>query len=143
MDWTAKSKPIKDVCKDKYPSVCEHISKKQCKENDSIKQACRQSCNLCDKDIGIQCKFLTFQNRKLILTFLVIYKGTPACEDKSWCKSLFNGACLNLGKREERRKYGEYCPIECKKQECAFEWEGGLVEHKIDANNDCKGKFCS
>merc|ERR1712227_121159 len=82
-----------------------------------------------DKDIGIQ----------------LIYKGTPACEDKSWCKSLFNGACLNLGKREERRKYGEYCPIECKKQECAFEWEGGLVEHKIDANNDCKdvSKICN
>ena len=73
---------------------------------------------------------------------LVIYKGTPACEDKSWCKSLFNGACLALGKREERRKYGEYCPIECRKEECAFEWEGGLVEHKIETNNDCTGRFC-
>jgi len=117
------------MCKDKYPAVCHHISKKQCKENDSIKQACRQSCNLCDKDIGIQ----------------LIYKGTPACEDKSWCKSLFNGACLALGKREERRKYGEYCPIECRKEECAFEWEGGLVEHKIETNNDCKdiSKICN
>ena len=74
--------------------------------------------------------------------FLVIYEGSPACENKSWCKSLFNGACLALGKREERRKYGEYCPIECRKEECAFEWEGGLVEHKIETNNDCKGRFC-
>jgi len=81
---------------------------------------------MCDKDIGIQ----------------LIYKGTPSCEDKSWCKSLFNGACLALGKREERRKYGEYCPIECRKTECAFEWEGGLVEHKIDADEDCIGRFC-
>ena len=73
----------------------------------------------------------------------MIYKGTPACQDKSWCKSLFNGACLALGKREERRKYGEYCPIECRKEECAFEWEGGLVEHKIETDDDCKGRFCS
>jgi len=75
----------------------------------------------------------------------LIYKGTPSCEDKSWCKSLFNGACLALGKREERRKYGEYCPIECRKTECAFEWEGGLVEHKIDADEDCKdvSKICN
>ena len=132
------------MCKDKYPAVCHHISKKQCKENDSIKQACRQSCNLCDKDIGIQCKFFTLKWPKFFWNryFLVIYKGTPACEDKSWCKSLFNGACLALGKREERRKYGEYCPIECRKEECAFEWEGGLVEHKIETNNDCKGRFC-
>jgi len=78
-----------------------------------------------------------------MIHILVIYKGTPACQDKSWCKSLFNGACLALGKREERRKYGEYCPIECRKEECAFEWEGGLVEHKIETNNDCKGRFCS
>ena len=58
-----KYKPGKDglMCKDKYPSVCHHISKKQCKENDSIKQACQQSCNLCDKDIGIQCKFSSFK----------------------------------------------------------------------------------
>jgi len=116
------------ICKDKY-AFCQHISKQQCNENDSIKQSCRKSCNLCDKDIGIQ----------------LIYKGTPACEDKSWCKSLFNGACLKLGKREERRKYGEYCPIECKKEECAFEWEGGLVEHKMAANDDCKdvSKICN
>ena len=54
-------KPIKDglICKDKY-AFCQHISKQQCNENDSIKQSCRKSCNLCDKDIGIQCKFLYF-----------------------------------------------------------------------------------
>jgi len=115
------------LCKDKYP-VCEFISKKQCEENKSIQQSCRKTCKLCDKQLDIQ----------------LIYQGNPACEDKSWCKSLFNGSCLKLGKKAERQKFGKFCPIECKKPECAFEWEGGLVKHKINDAKDCKdlSKIC-
>ena len=66
------------------------------------------------KPLSVRPKPLCRRRTPIKTVISVVYKGTPACVEKTWCKSLFNGACLALGKREERRKFGELCPIECR-----------------------------
>jgi hypothetical protein len=104
-------------CEDEY-EVCRFITFKQCKENESIKKHCRKTCKSCN-------------------SAQLIYKGSASCAEKSWCKSLFNGNCLAIGRKEDRIRYGSHCPIECRKPECEFEWAGGLVEEKKDIDG-CK-----